>query len=73
MAVHLGYCFSPKFGAGFNIDAIGFSFGGKQSAIYLTEGESQSASAKPTTWNTLLVGNNDHGTINSEFFWCAIF
>jgi long-subunit fatty acid transport protein len=68
LAIHLGYRFSPKFGAGFNIDAIGFSFGGKQSTTYLTEGESQSASAKPTTWNTLLVGNNDHGTLNSEFF-----
>lgn len=68
LAIHLGYRFSPKFGAGFNIDAIGFSFGGKQRTTYLGEGESQSASARPTTWNTLLVGNNDHGTLNSEFF-----
>jgi len=68
VAVHLGYRFSPKFGAGFNIDAIGLSFGGRQSTTYLAKGESQLASATPSTWNTLLVGNNDHGTLNSEFF-----
>ncbi len=68
VAIHLGYRFSPRFGAGFNIDALGFSFGGKQSTTYLSEGESQVASAKPTTLNTLLIGNNDHGTLNSEFF-----
>lgn len=68
VAIHLGYRFSPKLGAGFNIDALGFSFGGMQSTTYLAEGESQASSAKPTSLNALLVGNNDHGTLNSEFF-----
>jgi hypothetical protein len=68
VAIHLGYRFSPRFGVGFNIDALGFSFGGTQSTNYLAEGESQASSAKPTSLNALLVGNSDHGTLNSEFF-----
>jgi len=68
VAIHLGYRLSPRLGAGFNIDALGFSFGGKQSTTYLSEGESQATSAKPTLLNTLLIGNNDHGALNSEFF-----
>lgn len=68
VAIHLGYRFSHKLGAGFSIDALGFSFGGDQSTTYFAGGESQAASAKPTSLNALLVGNNDHGTLNSEFF-----
>ena len=68
LAINLGYRISPKFGAGFNIDALGFSFGGRQSALYINGNQSQSTSAKPTSFNVLLVGNNDQGSLNSEFY-----
>lgn len=68
LATYLAYHFTPRFSAGFDIDALGLSFGGKQNATYLAEGASLAASAKPTALNILLVGNNDRGMLNSEFF-----
>ncbi len=66
--LNLGYRFSEKFQVGFNIDAIGFSFGGEQNASFTGNGSSQSTTAKPTDFNILLVGNNDQGTLNSQFY-----
>ncbi len=68
IAINLGYRMSPKFGLGFNIDALGFSFGGKQTGFYINGSVGQAATAKPTSFNILLVGNNDHGSLNSEFY-----
>jgi long-subunit fatty acid transport protein len=68
LAINLGYRFSGKFGLGFNIDAIGFSFGGKQSGSYINGNQGQVTSAKPTSFNILLIGNNDQGSLNSEFY-----
>jgi hypothetical protein len=69
--VHLGYAFSPKFDIGFNIDVIGFSFGKNQTntATFISEGNNVSTpSAKPTTFNILLISDNDRGSLNSEIF-----
>lgn len=68
LAINIGYRVSNKFGLGFNIDAIGFSFGGKQSGSYLNGNQGQVTSAKPTSFNILLIGNNDQGSLNSEFY-----
>lgn len=68
LILNLGYNFSPRLQAGFNIDAIGFSFGPEQSAIFQSNGINQTVTAKPTSFNWLLVGNNDKGSLNSEFY-----
>ena len=68
LAINLGYRISPKFGVGFNIDAIGFSFGGQKEGAYINGNLGQTTSAKPTSFNILLVGNNDQGSLNSEFY-----
>jgi long-subunit fatty acid transport protein len=68
LAISLGYRISPKFGVGFNIDAAGFSFGSKKEGSYINGNQGQAMSAKPTSFNILLVGNNDKGSLNSEFY-----
>jgi hypothetical protein len=66
--INLGYRIFPKFSVGFSIDAVGFSFGSNQSGSYLNGIFGQSTSAKPTSFNALLIGNNDIGTLNSQFY-----
>lgn len=66
--INLGYNFSPKIQAGFNIDAIGFSFGPKGKPVFVANGVATATEAKPTGFNALLIGNNDRGTLNSEFY-----
>jgi long-subunit fatty acid transport protein len=68
LAIHLGYKFSPKFSAGFTIDAVGFSFGSQKNGVYINGNAGQTVNAKPTLFNVLLIGNNDRGSLNSEFF-----
>jgi hypothetical protein len=59
---------------GFNIDAIGFSFGGEQTGTFRALQSDEAAlhntrqSAKPTSVNVLLSSDNDIGSLNSEFF-----
>ncbi len=70
--IHLQYTFKEKFDVGFNIDAVGFTFGksvtGKYSAYQsLENGTMQTAS--PTSFNVLLVSDNDIGTLNSELYF----
>ncbi len=70
--VHLQYSFSKKFEVGFNIDAIGLSFGSKQSGTFYANNskslDKSTQSAKPTTFNLLLVSDNDLGSLNSELY-----
>ncbi|GLU52582.1 hypothetical protein [Dyadobacter frigoris] len=69
VTINLGYNFTPKLSAGFNIDLIGASFGRKSSSIFKTNGEmSTDPVSKPTTFNLLLTGDHDQGSLNSEFF-----
>ncbi len=63
-----------KLEAGFNIDLAGFSFGPEKTGQYISidpTGITEFASeqtAKPTPGNLLLLGTNDIGMINSEFY-----
>jgi hypothetical protein len=67
--INLGYNFSPRFGAGFNIDLIGVTFGKKSSSVFQSRGEtSTDPASKPSTFNLLLTGDHDRGSLNSEFF-----
>lgn len=68
LAVNIGYRFSQKFSAGFNIDVTGFSFGKEEDGFYSNGNQGQATSARPTSFNILLVGNNDRGSLNSEFY-----
>jgi hypothetical protein len=69
LMINLGYNFTPQFSAGFNIDALGFSFGPTGSPKY----RGVITSAKPTGGNFLLIGNNDKGTLNSHFYLRYLF
>jgi hypothetical protein len=66
--LHLGYQIRARFSVGFNIDAIGFSFGAKQKGSYINGAFGQQEQAKPTTFNLLLISDNDFGSLNSELF-----
>lgn len=66
--INLQYSFTRKFDLGFNIDALGFSFGGKQGGTFTYNGVNTAISAKPTTANVLLTSDNDLGSLNSEFY-----
>lgn len=49
---------------GVNIDAIGFTFGSKQNASY----NNNTVSAKPSSFNILLISDSDVGSLNSEWY-----
>ena len=66
--IDLGYRFSEKFSVGFNIDAIGFSFGKERKGNYINGSQGQISLAKPTTFNALLTSDNDLGSLNSELY-----
>lgn len=68
LAINIGYRIVPKLQVGFNIDLVGFSFGGKVSSTYLNGLQRTSVSAKPTSFNILGIGDNDKGSLNSEFY-----
>ncbi len=69
LSVNFSYNIYKKITLGFNIDAIGFSFGGKQNGSYLgNNGTGAATTGKPTLFNALLISDNDLGTLNSEFF-----
>ncbi len=73
LLIALRYDFSKKWGFEFNIDAIGFSFGGVRSGV-LAYGDDpftrKVISAKPSVGNVLLISDNDRGSLNSE---CILF
>jgi len=71
LSINLQYTFKEKLDLGFNIDAAGFSFGNKVSGRYYeyqTAGVTEFQSAKPTSYNLLLVSDNDIGALNSELY-----
>ena len=65
--INLAYNLSPKFQVGFNIDAVGLSFGPTGSPEFISNGRRTQTDASPTSPNVLLVGNNDIGSLNSLF------
>lgn len=69
--INLRYKISNKFQVGFNIDAIGFSFGSTTSGNYINRSQSAVGfmeDAKPTPFNILLISDNDNGSLNSELY-----
>lgn len=69
VSINLGYNFSTKWNAGFNIDLVGFTFGRISSAILTSNGYTKiEPVAKPAAFNLLLTGDHDCGSLNSEFF-----
>jgi len=69
LSANLGYALSRSWSLGFNIDVVGFSVGRRGSAILTSNGiTSNEPLAKPAAFNLLLTGDNDLGSLNSEFF-----
>lgn len=68
LMINLGYRLSNKLELGFNIDAIGFSFGAKGTPSYIRNGKKTVTNASPTSTNILLIGDNDQGSLNSHFY-----
>lgn len=72
ISINLQYTFFSKLDLGFNIDALGFSFGTSQSGTFQSSiappGTAKEQKAKPTSVNYLLVSDNDKGTLNSELY-----
>jgi hypothetical protein len=68
LLINLGYNITPKLQAGFNIDLLGASFGPEGSPVFISNGVPTATKAKPAGFNVLLVGNNDKGSLNSEFY-----
>lgn len=71
--INFAYNFSDRFRAGFNIDVIGFSFGGSQTGAYINGNGSPGSQTLPVTaspagFNLLLIGENDLGSLNSELY-----
>ena len=72
LTINLQYTLFKKFELGFNIDAVGFTFGAEQTGKFISSARPASISekqlAKPTAFNALLISDNDIGTLNSEFY-----
>jgi hypothetical protein len=68
LMISLGYKVSEKLDVGFNIDAIGISFGSQGMFNYIRNGKATVTPASPTSTNILLVGDNDKGSLNSQLF-----
>ncbi len=76
LSINLQYSFSSKFDVGFNIDAIGFSFGSKQSGLFTAKqsdaqgktNDNKIYAGSPTSFNLLLISDSDIGNLNSELY-----
>lgn len=68
LAINLSYRVNSKITLGFNIDAIGISFGKKVAGNYINAYQGQSETASPTEFNLLRISDNDLGTLNSELY-----
>jgi hypothetical protein len=72
ISINLQYTIKEKFDIGFNIDAVGFSFGGNTTGKYIAYQSADNGtqqSARPTSYNLLLVSDNDIGMLNSELYF----
>lgn len=70
-AIYLQYRISSKLSVGFNIDAIGFSFGAQQNGVFSSVSEGFAPTpvkGKVTSLNLLLTGDYDYGSLNSEIY-----
>lgn len=72
LSINLQYTIKKKLDIGFNIDAIGFSFGKGITGNYKSYQDKINTAqqkAKPTAFNLLLVSDNDLGSLNSELYF----
>ncbi|MFN3529288.1 MAG: hypothetical protein ACK417_05145 [Bacteroidia bacterium] len=68
--VMLGYQFHPRWSFEFDIDLLGLSFGGQKAGLFNSSefpAFNGTHSANPTPLNVLLVGDNDLGSLSSNF------
>lgn len=71
LVVHLQYTFGSRFDVGFNIDAIGATFGSKKSGEFLARSQGRPVTIEPakvTPFNLLLISDSDRGSLNSELY-----
>lgn len=75
VSLNLQYALSKKLEVGFNIDAIGYSFGADQTGELISKKNKRTfadgtttSSATPTALNLLLVSDSDLGNLNSEIY-----
>lgn len=70
--INFQYSFTSKFEIGFNICALGFSFGANQSGKFISSirpvNITEVQDASPTSFNFLLIDDNDIGMLNSEMY-----
>lgn len=66
------YKIDDRWGVGFNIDVIGFSYGERRDGRYNPQSDDnqwpEKVSARPSQFNLLLGDDNDRGSLNSEFY-----
>jgi len=68
LSINIHYQLLKKMIAGFNIDAIRFSFGPQIQGTYINGVIRKPEGARPTGFNALLIRDKDRGSLNSEFF-----
>ena len=69
VSANVGYRFAKKWYAGLNIDLIGFTVGRTTSSTLVSNGSAiDEPVTKASSWNVLLTGDLDYGSLNSEFF-----
>lgn len=62
------YLIKNRVELGFNIDAIGYTFGGDRDAIFTSSGVETPVTVSPNSITALLVGANDIGMLKVEIF-----
>ncbi len=68
LGFYAGYAINENWTVGANIDLLGFSVGANANGNYISNGVSTPTKAKPSNGNVLLVGDNDLGSLNSQFY-----
>lgn len=69
LTANVGYRFGKKWYAGLNIDLMGFTVGRTTSSMLMSNGSTiNEPVTKASSWNVLLTGDLDYGSLNSEFF-----
>lgn len=70
IAVYIGasYVIRERIELGFNIDAIGYTFGGDKDATFTSNGVETATTVNPNSITALLIAANDIGMVRSDFF-----
>lgn len=70
LALFIGaaYVIKERVEIGFNIDAVGYTFGGDKAATYIGNGNETTTTVNPGSLTALLIGPNDIGMVRSDFY-----